>query len=555
MTIGTAASLAIITALTTAAESRFLVHLLQLESYQLRGFIRAAFKYDARVILPSVLCSVVNIAMLGIMPWVVSRYVNLADSAVAVWLDDSILYICAAVCLAVAVAVYIHLSKMQEKKPLVITPRVKRLAVSILIVSFAISFIIIYYLKLVPVGVALPLFSVFVVMLASVCVSPVENAIKRHYFNDAKRILQRRTDLIKIGITGSYGKTSTKFFLQSILSEKYSTLATPSSFNTPMGITRVVRESLKPLHEVFIAEMGARHTKDIKELCELVAPKYGILTSVGTAHMETFGSQENITNTKFDLIRCLPNDGAAVFADDSAIVRGLFEKTNHTKTYIAGVENNNNGSSDNKNNSDSRVVSAKDIEVGAEGSRFTLNLPNGVSIGCETVVLGEHNIQNITLASAMAFELGVSPDEIKAGIAKIEPVPHRLQIIKGAGGVIVIDDAYNSNPSGVAAALRVLQKFYGRKILVTPGMVELGENSHNENSRLGSLAASVCDYVIIVAQVNRIAIAEGLLAGGFSAGNIRYARTIDDARNALASLPVLPGDVVLFENDLPDNYK
>ena len=177
----------------------------------------------------------------------------------------------------------------------------------------------------------------YIVMGAAALAQPLENRINGQFFERARKKLESRPDLIKIGITGSYGKTSTKFVLRDILSQKYRVLATPASFNTPMGLSRVINEQLKGEHQIFIAEMGARHVGDIKELCELVHPKYGLLTSVGPQHLETFGSIENIAGTKYELIEALPSDGIAFFSSDGSYVDRLFANASARSTAWASI--------------------------------------------------------------------------------------------------------------------------------------------------------------------------------------------------------------------------
>lgn len=423
----------------------------------------------------------------------------------------------------------------QVKKKLDFTKRMKRLClVDLLLV-----------LILVLLGVLEPLallvgavFAWAVVLLAGVLIAPVEKGINRHFFNDAKAILAGRSDLIKIGITGSYGKTSTKFILAQILGEKYNVLASPASFNTPMGLTRVIREQLKAEHQVFIAEMGARHVGDIRELTELVAPDYGLITSVGKQHLETFFTLENIVNTKYELIEAIRPDGHAFFANDGGLVRAMYDRCNVPKT-LSGFD-------------EGCQVYASDITVGAQGSTFTLHTPQG-EIQVSTKLLGRHNIGNILLCCAAALHLGVTLEQIRTALTKLEPVEHRLQIIPGARGVTIIDDAFNSNPVGAKAALDVLAAFPGKRMVITPGMVELGEEEAALNRQFGQQMAQSADYVILMGQKRTQPIAQGLSEGGFDPAHLRYAETMDEAVGHIASL-LGPGDAVLFENDLPDQY-
>ena len=371
-----------------------------------------------------------------------------------------------------------------------------------------------------PAPFAVPAAWVWTMALSALLAQPMEKAINRRFFRDAQKKLRENPDLIRIGITGSYGKTSTKFILATILSEKYEVLATPSSFNTPMGITRIVREQLQPRHQVFLAEMGARHKGDIAELVDLVHPKYGLLTSVGPQHLETFGTIENVAATKFELIEGLPADGAAFFAGDGGICEALYAKTTIDKTLAGLAEN--------------CAVRAEDVRVTTEGSTFSLVAPQG-RIACKTPLLGRHNIQNAVLCAAAALKLGLTLEQVAAGLAKVEPVEHRLQLIRGAGGVTVIDDAFNANPAGAKAAMEVLAGFPGRRICVTPGMV------------------AACSIAILIGKKRSEPLHEGLREGGFAEENIHVVANLDEA-TALLARTTQPGDVVLFENDLPDNY-
>ena len=306
-----------------------------------------------------------------------------------------------------------------------------------------------------------------------------------------------------------------------------------------MGLSRVINEQLRPEHELFIAEMGARHVGDIKELCELVRPKYGLLTSVGPQHLETFGSIENIAGTKNELIEALPEDGVAFFSSDGGYVDRLFTRCRKEK-YRTGFEGER-----------KLYMTVKDVRVDAEGSRFTLECEDGSRINCRTKLLGRHNIQNIALCAAVARRLGLEWDEIARGIRIIQPVEHRLQLIPGP--ITVIDDAFNANPSGAAEALKVLSGFKGQRIIITPGMVEQGEQEDELNYAFGTQMPGCVDIVILVGPKHTRHIYEGLLSAGFDEKNIHVVQNLDEATVLLRQLGQ-NGDTVLFENDLPDNY-
>ncbi|SKA85078.1 UDP-N-acetylmuramoyl-tripeptide--D-alanyl-D-alanine ligase [Caloramator quimbayensis] len=436
--------------------------------------------------------------------------------------------------------------KVKAKKPLVYTSRAKRLLSCNVIVIGLLLYVIfrfssfgIFILSLILIRIILSI----IMLLSTIIMYPIEMLIQYRYFREAQIKIRRMKNLKVIGITGSYGKTSTKYFIKTILSEKYNTLMTPESFNTPMGITKVIREQLNEEHEVFVCEMGARYMGDIKTLCRLANPSIGVLTSVGRQHLETFKSIENVAKTKYELIESLPESGVAVFNGDNEYCLKLSEKTK-VKTYLYGIKN-----------ADKNVfVYAKDIETTKEGLRFRVCGNNGINFSCKTSLLGKHNISNILAAICVAFELGLNEKEIISGVSKIKPVPHRLQLVDTNNGVTVIDDAFNSNPVGASEALETLKEIPGnKKIIVTPGMVELGEIEYEENKKLGEKIAQCCDYAILVGIKRSRPIKEGLLQKGFNEDKIFVVSNLDEATARLSSIVSL-GDVVLFENDLPDNY-
>ncbi len=513
-----------------------LVHMLQLEGYKNKNLKHWLSKNAVTV---NTIPAIVSFCGLVLM-----LIINAVIPSVAIYA-----FYLFAVVYVLLIFDYAKKSRVENaKKPLVFTSRVKRLfafislfyiivggallLLDLFVLSGSVLAHLPFFLYLIMVGIG--------VMCANLLAKPVETAVQRWYFNDAKKKLDERSDLIRIGITGSYGKTSCKFILGAILSEKYNVLVPPSSFNTPMGLTRVIREQMKPSHEVFIAEMGARYVGDIKELCDLVHPKLGLITSVGPQHLETFGSVANIAKTKYELIESLPQDGCAFFPGDNDICRTLYTQTNMKKKLF---------SVDYTGESDIR---AENIKTGSFGSRFELVLGDERII-CETKLLGKHNISNIVGCASVAHKLGLSASQIRLGIRKIQPVEHRLQMLPTSNGITVIDDAFNANPSGVRAAMEVLTGFEGKKVVVTPGMVELGDQEDIENRAFGRVMAGVADTVMLIGPKHTRPIYEGLVEGGFKEENIQVYKSLDEAAKVLWT-QVKPGDVVIFENDLPDNY-
>ena len=533
---------AVLAAGATAFAALRCVHMLQLESYQGNMYLKWLKRAGQSDLLTALL--------LGVMAFFLhTAWIFFVESqplfAGILWYAADAAYI--------AAMLYIGFSdkKQPAKKPLVFTGRVKRLLACVALLAFVFhmnlflafqvldlgSVALLNLLRYLP-GILLPL----LVLAAHIVMLPVENAVKRWYFNDARNKLAQRKDLIKVGITGSYGKTSTKFILGTLLQEEWNTLVTPSSFNTPMGITRVIREQLTPEHKAFVAEMGARYKGDIEELCRLVQPKYGIITAVGRQHLETFGSFETVINTKSELLRALPADGAAFINGDNPDCRRMYEECALKNKFLFGLCG------------DDLYLKAEEIEVSPAGSTFTLVTGDGERVRCATQLLGKHNIANITGAAALAKYLGVSMELIAIGIEKLAPVEHRLQLIHGQGGLTVIDDAFNANPSGTKAALEVLGSFApARRIVVTPGMIELGQEEEALNEEFGRDIASAADIAILVGKARVESIRRGLLGAGFAENCIVQAQSLQDATDRLP-LYTAPGSVVLFENDLPDNY-
>ena len=517
---------------------RVLLHYFQLESYQFPGYFRTVKRNLVRAVLPGLIMAVYLTLLL-----LIHRSV---DRMLA---EDSFLRVLVALA-AVALSILggwwcrSLLQVKKAKKPFVVTMRVKRTwltsAVVFTLICALIGFLLrgaeprLYVIGLFP--LLLPLW----VALGGLLAWPIEKLVSEMYFRDAQKKLAARPDLIKIGITGSYGKTSVKFILGTILQEKFQVLVTPSSFNTPMGVTRIIREKLMPAHQVFVAEMGARHVGDIKEMCRLVHPHHGVLTSVGPQHLDTFKTLERIKSTKYELMDAIPDGGCCFFPDDKAICRELFDKTRKEKRLCSVYPE-----------ADDADVWATDIRVSPAGSSFILHTMND-EIACQTRLLGEHNIQNILLAATVGLRLGMTLRQIARGISKVMPVEHRLQLLPSTG-VTIIDDAFNSNPKGAQAALKVIKGFEGRRIIITPGMVELGAGEEQFNHDFGTMMAECVDVAILVGRKHTAPIAKGLKEAGFLEENLHVVSNLEEASALLRQIG-RPGDVALFENDLPDNY-
>lgn len=439
---------------------------------------------------------------------------------------------------------FVLISK-KYKKPLVFTPRARRIMTVTIIIAVAIisSAGLAFGLRAACIAAMSTMFlSQFMLLAANFLLKPVENHITKKYYNEASDILRSMPDLKIIGITGSYGKTSTKHYLQRILSERFDTLMTPGSFNTTLGVVRTIREYLKPYNEVFIVEMGAKQPGDIKEICDLVHPSMGIITAVGEQHLESFKSIENVQRTKFELADALPADGLAVLNNDFPYVAN--RKVSNVKTLRYGVAN-----------TDGCDYTVTDIEYGRRGTSFTIHTPENEEIRFSTSLVGECNISNLTGAIIVALTLKVPIEKIRYAVEKIEQVEHRLNLKHTPGGITIIDDAFNSNPDGSRMAVDVLSRMTpGKRIIITPGMIELGEKQEQLNRAFGEHIGKSVDVAIIVGHYNRDAIIDGIKSTGFPAEQTHTAETFTDAQRLLMQIAA-PGDTVLYENDLPDTFK
>ena len=449
-------------------------------------------------------------------------------------------------CLVCAVCLF-FLRPKKAKKPLVFTARVKRLLFTLFLLHALLVLLAFlspawrnYFIMLYALA---GLCEYYLILAANFINRPVEQGINRHYINDAKRLLADMPNLKVIGVTGSYGKTSVKFFVSRLLGVKYNVLMTPESYNTTLGVVRTVREQLRPVHEIFVCEMGARNVRDVKEICDIVHPTAGILTSIGPQHLESFKSIENVTKTKFELIDALPEDGTAFLNLDNEYVAGHPVSVPAVGYRLAGP-----GEAPHEG-----CFCAFDVKVSARGSSFSLREPDGTVTVLTTRLIGEHNVLNICGAVAVARTFGVEMRDIVPRVRRLESVPHRLELL-GTPERTVIDDAYNANPAGTEAALGVLSQFEALKILVTPGMVELGEKQEELNRAFGMDAASVCDYVVLVGEKQTQPIREGLSAAGFDAARIAVAETVQEAVQLADAFRPGEARVILLENDLPDNY-
>lgn len=435
----------------------------------------------------------------------------------------------------------------QTKKPLVITSRVKRLIFTTIILYLIpyLLFIVCnkYFDLLLLTNAILISLIYFVLYISNIINYPIERLIFHKYRRQAVNKLKSMTQLKIVGITGSYGKTSTKNILNDILNVKYNSFKTDKSINTFNGIMMTINNKMTKFEDIFISELGAYVKGEIHRLCKLVNPKYGIITNIGTAHLETFGSEENIQTGKMELIEYLPSDGIGVLnKDDPKQKNCKIKNENPAEIVWIGI---------NEKDVDYRAV---DIKYTNKGTKFNLVVKNdNKKYPMQTSLLGLHNIYNILSSIALAHKFGLSFEEIALGVKKVKSIEHRLELKKFAK-FYQIDDAYNSNPVGAKAALDVLNLMDGYKVVVTPGMIELGEKEDELNKEFGKEIAEVADLTILVGQKKTKPIYEGLISKKYKKDNIIVINDVVEAYKIINNLKVKKEIYALFENDLPDIY-
>jgi len=431
-----------------------------------------------------------------------------------------------------------------SKKRLAMTGRATR----IYWISFAVMAIlgILYTLP----GVALLLWLIpvqaipFSLTLANLLLTPYERSVQKRFWNEAHQKLLSLKPTV-IGITGSFGKTSTKHLLGHILELQAPTLITPGSVNTPMGISRVIREQLGSHHRFFVCEMGAYGPGSIGRLCRLAPPNMGVITAIGMAHYERFKTLDAVAKTKFELAYSASSrNGNVIIAEqvlEFADARAFLEKHGACTTVVGT------GST-----ATSRLLRSAQTDTG-----ITADLQwNGRVYTLKAPLYGEHHISNMALAFVTACLLGVPPEDAILALASTPQIPHRLEVKAGMGGSRLIDDAYNSNPVGFASGLRLLQALHtdgGRRILVTPGMVELGTAHEEEHWKIGQLAALHVDVLLPVLP-QRIPSLINSYRQAQPDGVVIPCATFAAAQTWLSE-NAHSGDVVLLENDLPDLYE
>lgn len=361
----------------------------------------------------------------------------------------------------------------------------------------------------------------------------LQRPLERRIVARAKDSLRKHT-AVKIGVAGSYGKTSMREILKTILAEGKKVAAPPGSYNTPLGIARFIQE-LDGDEDVIIFELGEYYPGDVRTLCEFVEPAWGIITGVNEAHLEKFGTLDASAKTIFELADWIGDGPLYVNAENSIVKK--YARPLQIAYSRSGVGE----------------WTIADAESGLSGTFFTLE-KQGIVIHARSKLLGHHMIGTLAAAADIAFRLGFTVEMIERGIEKTKPFPHRLEPRVDAAGVITLDDSYNGNPDGVAAVIAFLGGIRGhRRIYVTPGLVEMGSRTEAVHRAIGEqLAKAKIETVVLMRNSVTPFIEAGLKERGYRGEIIWF----DDALKAFAALPFMTAqkDIILIQNDWPDQF-
>jgi len=427
--------------------------------------------------------------------------------------------------------------KPDDKNKLVFTKRVVRfyfLAICIIFALFCLAF---YYVKL-PWVLVLDVLIAYILMpvliaITHIIIMPLEKYIQLLYIKKVKKKLQQFKGK-KIAVVGSFGKTSVKNYLANMLSKQYKVNCSQKNYNTPMGVCKFVLEKFDSDADFAIFEMGARRVGDIEELTKIIDPDIAILTAIGEQHIETFGSIGNVLKTKNEVVKNIRKEAEVFFNNYSENTQTLYEKCDKKKFSIG------------------EDIMLLDYEFCREGTNFSCEI-DGEVYAFTTKLLGKYNIENLLISIYVAKKYGVSMEKIIKSVKNIRPVKNRLELID-SNGMTIIDDTYNSNYLGALESLNVLKMFEGTKLVVTPGLIELGALQYEKNYCFGKEIGRVADFVIIMNDTNKTALLNGLKESGFNCEKVFYAKSRDSQKDLLKRIGK-KGMTILFENDLPDNYR
>ncbi len=382
--------------------------------------------------------------------------------------------------------------------------------------------------------------------LATVILSPLDLILKESIVRKARKRLESFPNIKVVAITGSYGKTTMKEMVARVLEPHFNVVKTKENFNTPLGISEQILREIDKDTEVFVVEMGAHEAGDIKELCQIARPDISILTGINEAHLERFGSISTTIKTKFEIVtECAPDGVVILNADDMRVVKSAREFIGNQITHYYSSDN----------NSLSRYTYTNKIfDQDGGGLHFTLLRDKNLVGEIRTKILASYVIGNAVAGFIVGKEFGLSDAQIRSALLGVAPAPHRLSSARTPNNIVVVDDSYNGNPAGAKEALSVLSQFENRrKIYVTPGLVEMGSETEAVHRILGNQIAEVADLVFLVENSVSDYIHTGLQEKNFPERNINISQNSKEMHTRVAK-ELVSGDVVLYQNDWPDNY-
>jgi UDP-N-acetylmuramoyl-tripeptide--D-alanyl-D-alanine ligase len=410
--------------------------------------------------------------------------------------------------------------------PLRWTKRMRRLALAVIALSALLVSVALLLDRAAVAWLAAGLLMPGLMDVALAIVAPIERRLSARFVDQATRTLAQIAPTV-VAITGSYGKTTTKAYLSRLLRDRRATVASPASFNNRMGLARAINEHLASGTEVFIAEMGTYGVGEIADLCTWIEPTVGVITAIGPVHLERFGSLDEIVKAKSEI---LDKARAAVLNVDDPRLAVLADQIDRVVIRCSTQD------------------PAADVFVDAGGDGGVYVRETRVATLDDASVFAA----NLSCAIGALLALGVPMAGIERAVGDLPGADHRRTVSVSDLGFTIVDDTYNSNPAGARAALATLERVGtgGRRVLVTPGMVELGKRQHEENRDLAALAAGRVTDLVIVGRTNRAALREGTATG---AASVIVVDSREDAVNWVRA-NLGEGDVVLYENDLPDHY-
>ena len=375
-------------------------------------------------------------------------------------------------------------------------------------------------------ALALPILMPAVVDLSAALIRPAEMRLSKRYRNRAEARLKSVAPSV-IAVTGSWGKTSTKEHIRDLLSPQLAVVASPASFNNTAGLSRTINDHLVDGTEVLVAEMGMYRPGEIRAMCSWVRPQVAVITAVGPMHLERAGSMDKIAEAKAEILERA--DVGVLWVDDPRLA-ALADSFPNLRIIRVGR----------------RAVGGLEVEVEAGQSGIAI-WANGKMVGECPTENGVHP-SNVGCAVGAALAIGALPELLHAPLAALQGPRHRMTAHLGDTGLLTIDDTYSANPKGVVAALDLLsRKAAGRKAVITPGLVELGEEQFRANAQLARTVVASGAILVVVGRTNRSALLSGAEGNAVTVASRQEARNWVQARLG-------EGDGVLWENDLPDHY-